>query len=76
MAKQDDWIVGFEENGKTLYLKHPRGELTRDPAQAWGYHYKLDASNVGRHILVDVGACVRFSDTFTRRRKECKSITN
>lgn len=70
MSKRDDnWVVGTEASNGTFFMKHPRGEVTRDPAEAYGYHYKKDALEAAR---------VEFKrpNAFVKRRKQCKSTTN
>lgn len=41
MAKHDNqWVIFLPE--QKLFLKHPRGEFTKDANEAYGYHYLID----------------------------------
>ncbi len=64
MSKRDDnWIVGITVGVEVFYVKHPRGEITRNPDEAYGWHYKKDANReASDHVKV-----------FVKRRKQCKS---
>lgn len=67
MSKRDDnWVVGVTVKDDVFYVKHPRGEITRDPAEAHGWHYKKDANEEAKHHV----------KVFVKRRKQCNSTTN